>query len=194
MNLSFFKPIGAVIIFSIIFSGQALAAKPIVNITEVDINYDTETISIKGENFDIGPNPTTVSLGEYGNLNITTNNSNLLIAEFPNGGIPAGDYTLKVSSGPGPRKNDEESITVGAQGPQGDMGEVGDQGDQGPQGSQGPQGAQGAVGPQGPPGATGPPGSGGPAGYEIIMTTNNFTIDKGDIIDGTISCLSVKRF
>ena len=42
--------------------------------------------------------------------------------------------------------------------------------------------------PQGDPGPAGPPGSGGPAGYEIIMTTNNFTIDKGDIIDGTISC------
>ncbi len=143
MSKRTFQSIGAFFILSILIASHSFAAQPEVTITEVFVNFDNETISFSGENFNLGPNPTTVSLGGFGNLNITTNTPTLLVADFPNGGLPAGDYLLQVSSGPGPRKNAQQSITIGAQGPPGDMGDPGDPGDQGPQGPQGGQGPQG---------------------------------------------------
>jgi len=174
MSKGIIKSVCSVFIFLFLIASSALAAQPEVTILTVSVDLDAQTITVTGENFDIGPDPTTVSLGGFGNLNITTNTGNLIIADLP-GGIPAGDYVLSVSSGPGKRKNDEKSITIGAQGPQGDMGDPGtpgdpgdqgDQGDQGPQGPQGPQGATGPQGPQGPQGATGPQGVPGPAGAD----------------------------
>ncbi len=111
-----------------VISTQAFAAQPEVTILEVFVDYDNKTMAIMGENFDIGPDRTTVSLGVYGNLNITTNISTLLVVDFPAIGLQEGVYPLAVSSGPGPRKNDEESITIGAQGPQGEMGDEGAEG------------------------------------------------------------------
>jgi IPT/TIG domain len=116
------KSISAVFILSILIASNSFAAQPQVTINEVMVDFNSQSISIMGENFDIGPNSTTVSLGGFGNLNITINSSNLLVADLPNG-ISPGDYLLSVSSGPGPRKNAEESITIGAQGPQGDVGD-----------------------------------------------------------------------
>ena len=173
-----------------LIASSAVAQKPQVTINEVMVDFDSQSISIMGENFDIGPNPTTVSLGGFGNLNITTNTSNLLMADLPNG-VPAGDYLLSVSSGPGPKKNAQQSITIGAQGPQGDMGDQGDQGDQGPQGptgATGPQGPTGATGPQGPQGdpgtagTDGADGATGPAGAD--GATGPAGTDGQDGVDG----------
>jgi len=70
---------------------------------------------------------------------------------------------LAVSSGPGPRKNAEESITIGAQGSHRNMG---DQGPQGPTGATGPQGPAGLQGPQGDQGDPGPAGADGADGMD----------------------------
>jgi Collagen triple helix repeat (20 copies)/Protein of unknown function (DUF1554) len=159
MSRHIFKSVFAVVTFSILIASHTFAAQPEVTIAEVMVDFDSQTISIMGANFDIGPDPTTVSLGGFGNLNITTNTSNLLVVDFPAGGIPEGDYLLSVSSGPGARKNAEESLTIGAQGPQGDMGDQGDQGDQGAQGPTGATGPQGVQGDPGPQGVQGDPAS-----------------------------------
>ena len=68
-----------------------------------------------GQNFDLGPNALEVSLGNFGNLNIITHEPDLIVVELPQGGVPAGDYLLKVSSGPEPKKNAERTVTFGAQ-------------------------------------------------------------------------------
>jgi len=149
MSNGIIKSISAVFILSILIASHAFAAQPKVTIAEVMVDFDSQTISIMGENFDIGPNPTTVSLGGLSNLNITTNTSTQLVVDLPVG-IPEGVYTLAVSSGPGQRKNDQQSLTVGAQGPQGDMG---DQGDPGPAGADGADGMDGMDGADGADGA-----------------------------------------
>ncbi|GJM14916.1 MAG: hypothetical protein DHS20C13_02430 [Thermodesulfobacteriota bacterium] len=167
MRKGIIKSISAVLVlfvFMTLIASSAFAARQRITITEVFVNFDTQSISIMGENFDFRSQPTTVSLGGFGNLNITTETPTLIVVDFPDGGIPQGDYLLKVSTGLGPRKNAQQSITIGAQGPQGDMGDQGDQGAQGPQGPAGPQGPTGATGPQGPQGSSGPPGPQGAQG------------------------------
>jgi len=176
MSKGIIKSISAVFILFVLIASSALAQKPQVNILMVSVDFDAQTMTITGENFNIGPNPTTASLGGFGNLNIISNDSSTIVAELPPG-ISAGDYTLFVSSGPGPKKNDQQSITIGAQGPEGEMGDPGtpgDPGDQGDQGPQGPQGGQGPQGPAGPQGATGPQGADGADG-----------VDGADGADGT---------
>jgi len=161
--------ISSLLTLLIVISTQVFAAKPEVSITEVFVNFDNETFEIMGENFDLGPNTLNVTFGSFGSLNIIFADSNLIVAEFPDGLVPA-DYLLKVSSGPGPRKNADHIVTVGATGPEGPEGQPGDQGppgNPGTQGPPGPPGADGATGPPGPPGsdgATGPPGSDGATG------------------------------
>ncbi len=148
-------------------SVNTFAAQPEVTVTEVFVDFDTETITIMGDNFDLGPNPLNVTLGAYGSLNIVSAEPNLIIVDFPAGGLLAGDFLLTVSSGPGQRKNDEHVVTVGAtgpEGPEGTPGEQGPQGAQGPQGEPGPEGPQGEPGPEGPQGEPGPPGPQGDAG------------------------------
>lgn len=138
----------------LVISTQTFAAQPEVTITEIFVDNDNKQIVIMGENFDIGPDPTTVSFGGFGNLNITTNTSTLLVVDFPAEGLQEGIYPLAVSSGPGARKNDEAIITIGAQGPQGGMGSTGPAGPMGSTGPAGPMGSTGADGPQGDTGAT----------------------------------------
>jgi len=171
MRIGLIKSLSIAVVFTLLIASSALAQKPEVTIISVSVDFASEIITITGENFNIGPNSTTVSLGAFGNLNILSNDGSTIVVEFPPGGIPAGDYVLLVSSGPGPRKNDEQSITIGNQGPQGEEGQPGDPGEQGPQGPQGPPGPQGptgASGPQGPQGEIGPQGAKGDKG------------DKGD--------------
>ena len=158
------KSVCAVFILSILIATSAFAQKPQVKILSVSVDFATETISITGENFNIGPNPTTVSLGGFENLNILSNDGKMIVVDFPAGDIPSGDYTLFVSSGPGPKKNDQQSITIGAQGPEGEMGDPGTPGNPGAQGPQGPTGATGPQGPVGPQGAQGNPGPKGDTG------------------------------
>ena len=113
-----------------------------------------------GENFDLGPNALQVTLGNFGNLVINSADANMIVAAFP-AGLVDGDYLLTVFSGPGPRKNADHIVTVGATGPEGPSGPIGDTG---PTGPSGPGGPTGPVGPQGPVGATGPQGDTGTTG------------------------------
>jgi len=137
---------GTLVLLLLIFT-QAFAAQPEVTITEVFVDFDTMTIQIMGENFDLGPNPLTVTLGNFGSLNIIAADPNLIVVDFPVGGLPERDYLLTAFSGPGPRKNDDHIVTVGAEGPSGPAG---------PQAPPtGPPGAtQDHRGPQGPTGAS----------------------------------------
>ena len=152
--------------FLLIQPTLTLAQQPEVTITEVFVDFDSGLIEIVGQNFDLGPDALTVTLGSFGSLNIITEQADLIVVEFPEGGLPTGDYLLKVSSGPGQRKNDQRTITIGAQGPQGDQGDQGDQGQQGQQGPIGPDGPQGPIGPVGPMGAIGPAGAQGIQGIQ----------------------------
>jgi len=164
------------LVLLLLISTQAQAAQPEVNITEVFVDFETETIAIMGENFDLGPDPLTVTLGDFGSLNIITADPNLIVVGFPDGLVSA-DYLLTVSSGPGPRKNDDHIVTVGATGPEGAEGAEGDEGQTGPVG---PRGPQGPVGPQGPQGDTGTTGATGPQGDKGDTGATGATGPKGD--------------
>ncbi len=189
MNIGFTISITTVFIVILLVASSAIAQKPEVNILEVSVDFDSQIFSITGENFNIGPNPTTVSLGGYGNLNILSNTGNTVVVDFPGGGIPPGNYTLFVSSGPGQKKNDLENITIGSQGPQGDMG---DQGPQGNTGAQGPQGDPGLPGKDGATGPQGPAGPGGVLGYNIATISKTLSIPGRTIVHGSASCLPGK--
>jgi hypothetical protein len=156
------------LVLLLVISSQAFAQQPEVNITEVFVDFDTMTIQIMGENFDLGPNPLTVTLGNFGSLNIISADPNLIVVDFPVGGLPEGDYLLTVFSGPGPRKNADHIVTVGATGPEGPGGPAGPTGPTGPQGVEGPQG------PQGPQGPTPP--------------------DTSEVVSATTNCLFINNF
>ena len=147
-----------------------------VEITQVEIDTELESITIRGKDFDFG-SFLIVTLGDpvSGNdiTSICTTEFNLtpqeIVCDFStSGGLPsAGDYRLKVSTGWIRRRNDEFDVTIGAVGPQGEQGPPGPQGEQGPAGPQGlagPQGPQGDTGPVGPAGPQGPQGDTGPVG------------------------------
>lgn len=137
-------------------------------ITEAFIDFDTDTITILGQNLVEGDLPT-VTLGEQGSLAVLSATSTMIYASFPE--VADGDYRLTVRTKSGSKGADAHLITVGAVGPQGETGPQGPAGPQGPQGETGPQGPaggpqgpQGDPGPQGPQGDTGPQGPAGPQG------------------------------
>jgi len=172
------------LVLLLVISTHAIAQQPEVNITEVFVNFDNGTFEILGENFDLGPNELQVTLGNFGSLVISFADANLIVVGFPEGLVPA-DYLLTVFSGPGPRKNDDHIVTVGATGPEGpegaegQTGPVGATGATGPQGPQGDIGTTGATGPQGDKGdtgATGPQGEQGePGTMDIVVETGSGT-------------------
>jgi len=169
------------LVLLLLISTQAFAAQPEVTITEVFVDFETETIAIMGQNFDLGPDPLTVTLGGFGSLNITTNTSTLLVVDFPEGALLVGDFLLTVSSGPGPRKNDDHIVTVGATGPEGPEGAEGQIGPVGSTGPQGPVGATGAQGPQGDTGATGPQGPQGEIQVQQVQQVHRVCKDHREI-------------
>jgi hypothetical protein len=75
-----------------------------------------------------------------------------------------GTYLLSVSQGSSPEQNSALAITVGQQGPKGDVGPAGPQGPIGNRGPKGDVGPAGAQGPKGDTGSTGPQGEVGPIG------------------------------
>jgi len=155
----------------LVVSTQAFAQQPEVNITEVFVNFGNDTFEIVGENFDLGPNALQVTLGNFGNLVINSADANMIVAAFP-AGLVDGDYLLTVFSGPGPRKNADHIVTVGATGPEG------------------PTGTPGAPGPIGPIGPIGPPG---PGGFSIFygQSTNNLRNVSNRYISMVLSASAV---
>ena len=139
-----------------------------LKIDEVFVDFSTETMTIRGQNFDVGFNVTLGTLGDISSLCVAnlTVSPQTIVCNFSTG-LPAdGDYLLRVITGTGQSQNDEYDLTIGAVGPQGPQGPQGIQGPQGATGPQGPQGAQGPAGPVGPQGPIGPMGSQGPQGLQ----------------------------
>ncbi len=103
----------------VLIGAAALAApKPPgqhLNVTEVTADIDAGTLTIVGEDFDFGPGPLVVTLGEYGLLTINFDDATLIDALLPVG-IVAGDYLLTVSTGKGQSQSDEYDLTIGAVG------------------------------------------------------------------------------
>ncbi len=177
--LTFILPLGllAIPLFSV--PSTVLAAKPKpgppghhLNITEVFVDFGPPgSLTINGEDFNFGPGPLVVTLGEFGELSVLSDTPTQIVTELPPAiaaGNADGDYLLTVSTGNGQSQNDEYDLTIGPagpQGPQGDTGPQGPQGDQGPQGKLGPQGAQG---PQGKIGLTGPEGPAGTGSARVV--------------------------
>lgn len=175
-----------------------------VTITEAFADVSMGEVEIYGNNFGSSP---TVSLGEFGLLNVTLPTDTKVIATLPPGILP-GDYLLTVSAGNGVSQTDKYNLTIGAVGPQGAQGATGAQGPTGPAGAKGATGAQGPTGPQGvtgvqgqtgmkgatgargatgPKGTTGAQGATGPQGPQGNPGTTNFSVGTN------ISCSVVKR-
>jgi hypothetical protein len=149
-------------ILPLVLLSQSFAAQPggHLNITQVlvdDPNNPT-SLMIIGEQFDFGPGPLVVTLGEFGPLTIIgTPTGTLIEASLPDL-IFEGDHLLTVSNGGGQSEDDEYDLTLGAVGPQGEQGIQGDQGEPGQDGAPGTSGADGLPGTDGAPGADGADG------------------------------------
>jgi hypothetical protein len=191
---------GAIAILSAsLFGLGALAADSVgqkpgghLKITEVAVDFLSDTMVITGESFDFGE-PLQVMLGDAGNVGDISDFCTADFAAEPQtilcdlslaGGLPSdGDYLLTVATGSGQSQSDQYDLTIGAVGPQGEKGEKGDKGDtgaQGPKGDTGDQGPKGDTGDQGPKGDT---GDQGPKGIVSITTvTSSFS---GAFFSGT---------
>ncbi|MCZ6468557.1 MAG: hypothetical protein O6499_02795 [Candidatus Dadabacteria bacterium] len=168
-----------ILVLLLVVSTQAFAAQPEVIITEVFPNFNDGTFEITGENFDLGPDPLQVTLGNFGNLDIISADANMIVVAFPEG-LVDGDYLLTVFSGSGPRKNADNIVTVGAIGPEGPGGPEGPTGSPGGPGPAGADGATGPEGPKGDKGDTGAPGSDGTDGAQGIQGEIGPKGDKGE--------------
>jgi hypothetical protein len=185
----------SIILFSTILLSEqsALAEKPNnpppaeqLTITEVWVDCITKSILIKGEYFDNGYYPAPiVSLGDYGELVIISNNSSEIEALLP-ANCQEGDYLLTVLTGDFLIHKDEYDLTIGAVGPEGPQGPKGDKGDTGAQGpkgdkgdtgAQGPKGDKGDTGAQGPKGDTGATGPQGPPGEGWTASGNDVNLE-----------------
>ena len=148
-----------------------------LRINEVVVDFDNETFTVTGEDFDFG-DPLQITLGDPGNIGDITP---FCVPDFladpqtitcdlsaPPGLPTAGDYLLIVSTGEGQSQSDEYDLTIGAVGP------VGPQGERGPQGLRGPEGPSGAQGEQGQQGQQGEQGLPGPF-YPASVVTDSVT-------------------
>ncbi len=144
--------LAAIILSMTLAAGSAVLAAPAegqqpgghLKISEVFVDFGVETILITGEDFDFGPGPLIVTLGDAGNVgDISAICADDLVSvpqtitcDFSaDGGLPVdGDYLLTVATGAGQSQSDEYDLTIGA---------VGAVGPEGPQGEQGAQGEQG---------------------------------------------------
>ena len=119
-----------ILFLSMLMVGQtATAAQPPgghLNITAVFVDCDTDEIEIVivGEDFDFGPGPLSVTLGNFGALPIVgTPTGNQIVVEGPDGlCAEPGDFLLTVATGNGQSQSDEYDLTIGAVGPQGPPG------------------------------------------------------------------------
>ncbi len=121
------------------------SAVPSLEITSVNIDFVTNQISIHGVNFDNGTD-LEINLSSFGQIDSLNVGPTLIVASFPLGGLPAGNYLLTITTGGGAVRHDQMAITVGAVGPEGLQGEQGPQGLQGIPGVDGTDGAAGAQG------------------------------------------------
>ncbi len=145
----------------------------VLSIESVNLDFEGDTITIQGRNFDNGAVPV-VSFGQHLLTFVEPPTPERIVATLAAGpdvvhlaDLAGGDYLLTVLTGHSPNQFDAHSVTIGAVGPQGPMGPPGEPGPSGPQGRQGlrgPTGELGDPGPQGEKGDPGPAGSRGPVG------------------------------
>jgi hypothetical protein len=134
----------------------------------VSVDASTETIIIRGYNFDNGSLPA-VSLGPD-QLEIISYSATEIVAGLPTAtGLTSladleGHFLLNVTTGLSAHQYDSTSLALGAAGPTGLQGPKGDGGDQGIPGPPGPPGQRGSQGPPGLKGETGDPGQVGATG------------------------------
>ena len=105
-----------------------------LRITEVSVDFNAQIIKITGSDFDFGPGPLRVSLGELGDISALCTDGltspQFISCDFSAGGLPRdGDYVLRVVKGNGKRHRDRYDLTIGAVGPQGEQGPAGDSAD-----------------------------------------------------------------
>jgi len=159
--------------YGILLAGMFMLTPPTVfgatvtrdlKISSVFVNFDNNTMVIKGKDLLFGPGPTVVNLGNLA-IPVISANFTKIVTELPPD-ILDGDYLLTVSRGADEHQNDDYDLTIGAVGPQGIQGAQGLPGSQGAQGLTGPQGSQGAQGLPGPQGAQGAQGLRGQRGLQ----------------------------
>lgn len=119
-------------ILPLVLLAQSFAAQPggHLNITQVlvDDPDNPTSLMIIGEQFDFGPGPLVVTLGEFGPLTIIGTPTDTLIEASLPAPISDGDFLLTVSNGGGQSEDDEYDLTIGAIGPEGPQGPQGEQG------------------------------------------------------------------
>ena len=176
-----------------------------LNITEVFVNSEDDTLTITGRNFDLRGD-LRVKLGELGNLLIVgVPTDTQIVAGLPPD-LAAGDYLLKVSRGRLNRKHDTYDLTLGAVGAPGEPGKDGSdcsitgtivsctdgtqanvQGPRGVQGLPGPQGAPGLQGFRGPTGPVGPIGPSGATGIRVLRGGES-TLGPDSLRSSSLQC------
>ena len=124
-------PLSGLLLLSMSVVGQSvLAASPKAvppgghhKVTKVlvDDPDDLTSITITGEDFDIGPGPLVVALVELGSLSVISATGTEIVATLP-ASILGGDFLLTVSTGEGQSQKDEYDRTIGPVGPQGSCG------------------------------------------------------------------------
>lgn len=152
------RRIALMVVFSVltIFPATVFAQIELLGlpaITGAEVDYSSMTIYVHGDNF--GSRMPVVMLGNA-HLALQSWNDREIVAYLPSG-VTVGSYRLAVLCPFFGRLPLEASlsVTLGAEGPQGEPG---------PQGPAGPAGPQGPTGPEGPTGLTGPAGPQGPIG------------------------------
>src|SRR5215471_546773 len=114
-----------------VFPSAALAAPPgdHLLITAVHVDETLNTIMIMGQQFNFGPGPLVVTLGQIGNITAQCQtpppSATAITCTFSSGLPTAGDYLLTVANGTGDGQSDTYDLTIGAVGPQGPTGATG---------------------------------------------------------------------
>ncbi|MCY1083547.1 hypothetical protein [Archangium lansingense] len=155
---------------------QAQTTQNRMHITDLEVDYDLDQMTIHGRNFvtstGLAPSVYLMDIG----VQVKTYTPYTVVVALPPVLMRSGSYRLTMSTGPNVEQNDSFDVTLGTVGPKGEKGDAGPQGEQGvpgppgPKGDTGPQGVQGIPGPPGPKGDTGPqgvqgiPGPQGPKG------------------------------
>ncbi|ATB39566.1 hypothetical protein CYFUS_005010 [Cystobacter fuscus] len=157
---------------------QAQTTPSRMHITDLEVDYDLDQMTIHGRNFvtstGLAPSVYLMDIG----VQVKTYTPYTVVVALPPVLMRSGSYRLTMSTGSNVEQNDSFDVTLGAVGPKGEKGEKGDTGPQGvqgipgpqgPKGDTGPQGVQGIPGPQGPKGDTGPQGLKGDTGAQGLQ-------------------------
>ncbi|WP_043432643.1 IPT/TIG domain-containing protein [Cystobacter fuscus] len=135
---------------------QAQTTPNRMHITDLEVDYDLDQMTIHGRNFvtstGLAPSVYLMDIG----VQVKTYTPYTVVVALPPVLMRSGSYRLTMSTGSNVEQNDSFDVTLGAVGPKGEKGEKGDTGPQGVQGIPGPQGPKGDTGPQGLQGIPGP--------------------------------------